>query len=325
MGKNFRIVPEYPWLEVSEDGEVKNLLTETTTYGNVSEKTENTKYLCAFSYHVHRLVALAWLDRPDGDVEKFTVNHKDGIKKNNNKSNLEWCTVSQNAIHAYVTGLRNDNTPILVKDLRDNNIQEFYSLQECARHFNKNGSLIHQYLKNPEVIRFEYYVFIRKGQDWPNLSSNDIGKDYQNKPRPVIATHIESGEQFIANSISHAATILGISKINLRAYFNRGTNKPYHGYVFKEVDDLKLREELLRERWSMVKATKVRRKPLPIDVLDEITGQTQSWDSVEQFANSKNSLKNSVQKSMLLKQGRWKNYLITYKSIQTVMSENESL
>ena len=44
---------------------------------------------------VHRLVAEAFLDMPDGN-EKFVVNHKDEDKLNNNVNNLEWITISEN-------------------------------------------------------------------------------------------------------------------------------------------------------------------------------------------------------------------------------------
>lgn len=46
---------------------------------------------------IHRAVAETFLRRPDGcDV----VNHKDGDKKNNEVSNLEWVSQSDNVLHS---------------------------------------------------------------------------------------------------------------------------------------------------------------------------------------------------------------------------------
>ena len=51
---------------------------------------------------VHRLVAMTYLPNPEN---KPTVNHKDGVKLNNNLSNLEWATHQENVQHAFDTGL----------------------------------------------------------------------------------------------------------------------------------------------------------------------------------------------------------------------------
>lgn len=51
---------------------------------------------------IHRIVATLFIDNPNN---KPCVNHIDGNKKNNNASNLEWCTYSENNTHSYKIGL----------------------------------------------------------------------------------------------------------------------------------------------------------------------------------------------------------------------------
>jgi hypothetical protein len=90
--------------QISDEGQVKRnyknkpsriLKNRSTNYGyaTVSLSKNGEARTCA----VHRLVANAFLDRPEGSTE---VNHKDGNKMNNNVSNLEWVTQAENRYHA---------------------------------------------------------------------------------------------------------------------------------------------------------------------------------------------------------------------------------
>lgn len=79
-------------------------------------------------YTVHRLIAKAFIKEIKGSNY---VNHIDGNKKNNNVSNLEWCTPRENITHSYRKIGRNPSKslPVLCVDTGE----KYSSMQEAAK------------------------------------------------------------------------------------------------------------------------------------------------------------------------------------------------
>lgn len=101
---------DYPELfEVSNTGKIRSKKRKKELkqyfhkhgYYHVASKIggRKGKSVC---FKIHREVAKAFLANP---LVLPVVNHKDGVKTNNNLSNLEWATYSDNSKHAFKTGL----------------------------------------------------------------------------------------------------------------------------------------------------------------------------------------------------------------------------
>lgn len=79
---------------------------------------------------VHRLVAEAFCGKPEGCGE---VNHKDGVKQNNEYTNLEWTTHQANVAHAVETGLTNKRKRIAGTCVKTGAVNEYPSATHAAK------------------------------------------------------------------------------------------------------------------------------------------------------------------------------------------------
>ena len=95
---------------------------------------------------LHRVLATMFIDNPD---DKPEVNHINGIKDDNRLENLEWCTSSENQIHAFKNGLQ--------------------TISSCNINGLSQGSLLPQSKLDEEIV-YEIRVKRMKGTTYPQLS-----------------------------------------------------------------------------------------------------------------------------------------------------------
>ena len=90
-------------------------------------------------FKAHRLVAEYFIDNPN---DYPIVNHIDGNKANKHIENLEWCTYSQNNIHAYKNGLNTSKK----KQCTINGVN-YESITEAANQLGVSRKTIHNWSK----------------------------------------------------------------------------------------------------------------------------------------------------------------------------------
>lgn len=142
----WRTINDFPDYEVSVYGEVYSKRSE-----RLLSPGDNDGYLCVvlckdakmYTKKIHRLVAETFIPNPMGKQE---VNHKDGVKRNNRLTNLEWCTREENIQHAVRNGLqkRPYDAGSPRKRIRIVETGELFdSISDCARHIGDDPSHTH--------------------------------------------------------------------------------------------------------------------------------------------------------------------------------------
>jgi HNH endonuclease len=293
-------------------------------YFYIQNKGEYPRVAGLNQKHLHRIVCETFLPIPsDISQNRLVCNHKNGNKHDNRIENLEWISFSGNAEHAYREGLRKDNTPILVKDLRTNEVIRYYSLQEAARNHKVNGSIIFLYLNKRRGKIFQNnYTLIREGEDWPDVYRDQVGARCIGLSRETIVLDKKVGKYLIFDNVRHASEHLGVKMQTLDGRLRRSISKGLNGHddemfsiwfldMFKE--QIPNNTEKQKSTRPITVFKRSQRKQIPIIVTDLLTGEKKEFSSSEIFARSHGVKKNTFQKNIYQNKGIWKSkYHVQY-------------
>ena len=138
--KKYRIVPDYPSVAISKNGECVKVINGTNIHITIPKNNKwypsiniwDTLTQSYISVLVHRLVAMAWCNNPQPGLYTI-VNHKDGNKKNFSMYNLEWTDARGNNLHAVENNLTKTNVRCFIRDIYTYEVKEFASLEQVTK------------------------------------------------------------------------------------------------------------------------------------------------------------------------------------------------
>jgi len=260
---------------------------------------------------VHRLVALAFLAAPLFKKDLF-INHKDGDKCNFVLSNIEWCTYKENNEHAFRSGLRSDNIPIIAINIDTHEKKYFYSIQDAARTLNMHGwdiSVSKKVYKEKGFAKTAPWIFIDINEKVPTSFMRIKQKIIESNYKYFKIINEEANSTVYIRGIKNVSKFLGSSKYEKNIVNNEISS--INKYTISKVHkcDVPLSVIASLKPPNDNRGGKVQKQ---IRVTDISNNTVITYNSTDQFAALVGAKRKTIQHSMSLNDGVWRNFMIEY-------------
>lgn len=238
----FYNIPDYSRYLIAIEGKVINIVTNNYLQGSYNPAGYYNFRLTrddgkVHTWGLHRLLCYVFKPIPEElknfPLEDLEVNHVDGIKANNELSNLEWCTRIENIEHAGYNNLTSKCLPIQVRDVDTGIVHEYPSAISYSRISNMSKDSILYRLKagSQRIFPERKQYRVRSNEDWPVVINIDAELAKNGSDKGVILRNLLTKEIITFPTIKHCAKYLKVHHVTVSKWINRDNQPILPGYI----------------------------------------------------------------------------------------------
>lgn len=221
----------------------------------------------------HRAIGLVYLDYPY-NVDSMQINHINGVKGDDEISNLEWCTASENVRHSIYTGLAKKTKSVKARHVFTGSEREFESLDRTCKVLGLNEKIVSRALgqKNGEYntgsyilsYKIEEHQFLGATGHCPVLVRNMLTGEVTEYDSIVSCSRaLKKGVNVVSSRIENPITIIYSDFLQMK---RKSDDTPW--YV---PDDPQ--QEFLEKTWLKI-----------VLIKDIYSGEVREFDTQRRFA-----------------------------------------
>lgn len=220
FNKEYRYIPSFTRYAINKEGTI----IDTVKHVVVPSKQLSDGYCSAliwmpdknkiYNVKLHRLIALAWIPNSDFRTRPY-INHIDGNKANNVISNLEWCSMQENTVHAILTHLNDCAVGMKCRDIYTGEVKYFPTQTELFKYITNNPNsknLSKNFnLKLPGYLYSDRYEVKYTDDNSPWFYEQNVDPTFKGKAFNIIKVrNRETGIETLFNKLSGLRKSLGL-------------------------------------------------------------------------------------------------------------------